>query len=553
MDPARWLTVCAVFHEALEQAPENRGAFVRDACRDDADLTSEVGAMLDHHSRLHDFLEQPAPLAAADVLDFEGAFDLLPGRLIAGRYRIHEEIGRGGFGVVYRAADERLHGRVVAVKVLHAYWAASGWMRHRFEQEVEALSRLSHPGIVSVTDFGETDEPRMFLVMEWLEGPTLRALLAGGPLERARAAEIIRAIGEALEAAHSAGLLHRDLKPENIIVGKQIKIVDFGVARVSEASPAASSTIIAGTPDYMAPEQVLGQASRSSDIYALARIAEEIMTGQRRRRGDPLPKRLSPLIREGLQADPARRPQSALVYANALAGAMLKPPAISRRTLLAGGGAGCVVIAASVNYLRPHDLAPGQKIVEIPGIYPEEQYGCRPAYDIHSVIVTNEANTGRDRRRIWSSDMGEYCRPLTREQKAQAWRKGFRLSAQLLPEEGLITVLIDLAGVGPRFDLVAVQGSGGETLAGTVHQIVPTHNFDLYRSRNRAPRLTLLELVMDPKTKLARVLVDGEVVTQGYAGHRQFQEDLGLTIAVGRNQSERAAGVYRQVRLEIFS
>jgi hypothetical protein len=88
--------------------------------------------------------------------------------------------------------------------------------------------------------------------------------------------------------------------------------------------------------------------------------------------------------------------------------------------------------------------------VESPGIYPEAQYGFRAAYDIQSVIVTNEDSSGRDRRRVWTSDLGEYWHPLSRRQKAQAWRKGFRLLAQLLPEQGLITVLVDLAGFGPR-------------------------------------------------------------------------------------------------------
>ncbi|HEV2446488.1 MAG TPA: hypothetical protein VGS58_11220, partial [Candidatus Sulfopaludibacter sp.] len=271
-----------------------------------------------------------------------------------------------------------------------------------------------------------------------------------------------------------------------------------------------------------------------------------------------LPPEMPAVVRQGLHPDETRRPRSARAYSEALAEVMLRPSrlgnSLRRRTLFSAGATALTALAAwrIRDYLGSPDVPASQRIVECPGIYPEEQYGFRAAYDIHSVVTTNENNTGRDRRRIWSGDMGQFYHTLTRSQRAQAWRKGFRLSAELLPEEGLITVLVDLAGFGPRFDLVAVRGASGETLAGIVRQVAPLHEFDLYPAGNRTPRLTLVGLVMNPENGLASVSIDGRTVARAYAGHRQFQEGHGLIIAVGRNRSERAAGVYRNVRLEIF-
>lgn len=575
MTPARevcWDQVSHVFHEALDRPPEEREQFMRDACSDAAPAAL-VAALLRDYDAARSFLADSAPVSAADILGFSGAGDSLPGQLLAQRYRIQDVIGRGGFGVVYRAADERLHGTPVAVKVLHDYWTSSGWMRHCFQKEVEALCKVRHPGIVLVTDFGETEDGRMFLTMECIEGPTLRERMADGRLPFAEAANIVQAIGQALGAAHARGVLHRDLKPENILLGRDgVKIVDFGIARIGEAGEAGTSrTVALGTLDYMAPEQILGSCSQAGDIYSLGVIAYEMVAGQRPVRdpgkslepqlsGPKLPARVEHLIKKALRAAASERPRSAAEYSIALASAFRQcgtfRERVSRRRLILGAAAAVSVAAAGFGVeevVAGVDLRESQRIVECSGVAAEADAGFKPTYDIQSLGVMNEDNTGRDRRRIWTNDQGEFWHPLSRSQKAQAWHKGFRLSAQFLPEQGLITVVVDLSGFGPRFDLVAIRGEDGRTMAGVVDQVAPLSKMELQPSDRESPNLTLLELVFSPRTQTAAISIDGRERITGYRGHRQWQDNYGVGIAVGRYKSTRGAGIYKNVRLEIFA
>jgi serine/threonine protein kinase len=235
------------------------------------------------------------------------------GRRLKDRYRIEKELGRGGFGVVYLARDEQLHERPVVVKVLLEQGSEQGeWFTKKFHQEREALARLDHPGVVGVLDAGETAEGKPFLVMQFVDGVTLRtALRQSGPLELARVAKLVKQLGQALGAAHEKGIYHRDLKPENIMLqdlggGEElVKIIDFGIATVREAQAAsqAEQTRAAGSGPYMAPEQLLGRPGAASDIYALGVIAYELVTGQRPFQPDSLA-HMYVLQQQGVQTRP---------------------------------------------------------------------------------------------------------------------------------------------------------------------------------------------------------------------------------------------------------
>jgi serine/threonine-protein kinase len=210
---------------------------------------------------------------------------LAPDTVLADRYRIHDLVGRGGMGAVYRAEHLAL-GKTVAVKVLRASHGAREDIVRRFQREAVAASHIRHPGIVEVTDFGRTPDGRFYLAMELVEGETLARRLARlGPLLPGEAMSLVRELARALSAAHAHGIYHRDIKPENVLLGRDgtAKLADFGIARLAEGPRDARETaagLIFGTPHYMSPEQAAGQRQDGrSDIYALGVLLFELLTG----------------------------------------------------------------------------------------------------------------------------------------------------------------------------------------------------------------------------------------------------------------------------------
>ena len=266
-------------------------------------------------------------------------------RLLAGRYRVERRRGRGGMGTIYVATDTALE-RQVAVKVIHDNLVGSTEAAERFRREARAAASFSHPNVVTVYDFGSVAETRAFLVMELLEGTTVREELgAQKRFAPPRVIEIMRGLCAAVDAAHKRQLVHRDLKPENVFLsrgetGEITKVLDFGLAKFLPTSTRATadtqSAVLVGTPAYMAPEQLRDQpVDPTWDLWALAVITYEMLTGVNPFAGPtgldyaavlmgrfpPLtmflqgsPTRWQEFFERALALDPARRPKLARAF-----------------------------------------------------------------------------------------------------------------------------------------------------------------------------------------------------------------------------------------------
>ena len=230
-------------------------------------------------------------LCPADGVALEKDPDSLVGTTLAGKYRIDGRLNEGGMGTVYRGCHV-LMDKTVAIKVLRPSLAADEKIVARFSREARAASRITHPNAVSVTDFGEDESGLVFLVMEFLSGRTLKHVIRDeGPLPLARVVDITRQIGDALNAAHSQGVVHRDLKSDNIMLldtmtSDYAKVLDFGIAKINEPDGAVDTNLTApnlviGTPQYMSPEQCSQdvEIDARSDIYSLGVILFEMLVG----------------------------------------------------------------------------------------------------------------------------------------------------------------------------------------------------------------------------------------------------------------------------------
>ena len=214
--------------------------------------------------------------------------DLL-GSVVAERYHIIKKLGEGGMGTVYLAEHVKM-GRKSALKVMNPGMNTDPDAIARFNREASNASRLSHPNICAIYDFGETPDGLIYLAMEFIEGKALSDLIeADGLLTPARAASIVHQTADALQVAHDAGIVHRDLKPDNIMVTKSrdgsdlVKVVDFGIAKASssDAQKVTKTGLVVGTPEYMSPEQLAGdKLDGRSDIYSLGLVAFNCLTGK---------------------------------------------------------------------------------------------------------------------------------------------------------------------------------------------------------------------------------------------------------------------------------
>jgi serine/threonine protein kinase len=231
-------------------------------------------------------------LCPVDGTALEVTGDPLVGETLAGKYRVEERLSVGGMGTVYRGTHV-LMDKKVAIKVLRPSLAADETIVARFSREARAASRISHPHALSVTDFGEAEAGVVFLVMEFLDGRTLKEVIRqDGPFPLQRAVEIMRQVGAALDAAHAEGVIHRDLKSDNIMLLKSTgadyaKVLDFGIAKIQQPvggqdPELTSPDLIIGTPQYMSPEQCsqVGDLDARSDVYSLGVMLYEMLVGR---------------------------------------------------------------------------------------------------------------------------------------------------------------------------------------------------------------------------------------------------------------------------------
>jgi serine/threonine protein kinase len=278
----------------------------------------------------------------------------LVGQVVSGRYRIERLLGEGGMGAVYLAEHTHMRKRV-ALKLLHAEMSTDEEVLARFRREAEAAAHVEHPNVAAATDFGQTEEGAFFLVLEYVEGTSLRDALNKGALDPRIALHVARQMAFALERAHGAGIVHRDLKPENVMLVHKgddphfVKVLDFGIAKV-EPSPTRDATqpltrlgTILGTPEYMAPEQALGETvGPAADLYAVGIMLYEMLTHKHpfdahdrmavlsmhivapvppmgdRNAAIDVPPLIEKLVRQLLEKDPKLRPQGARALIDAI-------------------------------------------------------------------------------------------------------------------------------------------------------------------------------------------------------------------------------------------
>jgi len=393
MDPVRWKRIEEIYQAAAERQVEERATFLAMACAGDEDLRREVESLLAQPSG-DGMFDRPAWEAGTDGGAPQDAVQLTAGQQVS-HYQIHEKLGEGGMGVVYKASDTRL-GRSVALKFVKAQFG------HRWEREARAVAALNHPHIATLYEVGE-HEGSPYLVMELVDGRPLK-----GPLPVKRAIEYGIQIADALAAAHAAGIVHRDLKPGNLLVTEKgsVKVLDFGLAKRAdrEGAPASTQTAgLAGTPGYLAPEQIEGRpADARSDIFAFGCVLYELLSGRRAFPGETVmaalnaaattepkalegvPEQLDKLVRRCLRKDPERRFQH------------MEDVGVELEELRqAGGGAATLVPRASrkirtvaISVLLAAVLAAG-------GLYYRSRQAS-PLTDKDSIVLADFTNTTGD-------------------------------------------------------------------------------------------------------------------------------------------------------------
>jgi len=376
----RWQHIESLYHEALERDAAHRSGYLRQACEGDQELEREVASLLAQAEGSDEFLEAPALDAAARLVARDEPIGEAPHGAAAmvgttiSHYQILDQLGGGGMGVVYKALDTRL-GRPVALKFLRAAGLAHGLAEQspqhqaealeRFRREARAASALNHPNIVVVHDVGQY-QGQPFMVMEFLEGQTLRHLIEQGRSRTQTIIDLAIEIADGLAAAHAKGIIHRDIKPSNIFVSGeasgrpgQVKILDFGLAKSWPSDPPAAGTssalhsgtsqptatvydvsltspgVTVGTAAYMSPEQARREElDARTDLFSFGVVLYELASGQRPFRGDvaavvlhqilaetpaplsqlnlKLPAELEHIVNKALEKDRALRYQSAV-------------------------------------------------------------------------------------------------------------------------------------------------------------------------------------------------------------------------------------------------
>jgi hypothetical protein len=405
MDTDRWHHIDQLLQSSLDRPAGERDAYLRHACGGDQRLEEEVRSLLAAHDGADSFLGAPAMDLAARALADErrdeggqagpstllrAGGDPLIGETVS-HYRIVEKLGGGGMGVVYKAEDARLH-RPVALKFVTDDLASDAEALSRFAREAQAASALNHPNICTIHDIGEQDG-RAFMVMEYLEGTTLKDRLAAGPLSLDTVLHVGIQIAAALDVAHTAGIIHRDIKPANIFIGSRdhVKVLDFGLAKMrgpaghqGDVTTMAGTRqgVVMGTAVYMAPEQARGEpVDHRADLWSVGLVLYEMAKGTRaapavRLRVEAAPE-LERVISKCLETDRELRYQHAADLRtdlerltrgsdSGLTGGESQPAKARARWAVVAGAAAAAIALAAVGYVfypRPAPLTDRDTIV----------------------------------------------------------------------------------------------------------------------------------------------------------------------------------------------
>jgi serine/threonine protein kinase len=290
-----------IFLDVLELPESERSAFVEKKCAGDPDCIRDVNSLLEAAAR--------SGILDRAVANFGSPVSLI-GKTIDGRYEIERELPHGGMSEVYVALDKKLDDKPVVIKILSAALVENSYARQHFDQEVEAMLRIKNARVVDVSDRGQLPDGRPYIVMQYVDGESLRSQIQNEGMDLGHAASILKQVGAALEHIHHNGVFHRDVKPENIMLrhgNDEVVLIDFGIARVMDSVVALSTVggASAGTIAYMSPEQLRGETvGAESDIYSMAVVAYEMITGRRPFSPNSHAQMLD-LQREGVRAKPA--------------------------------------------------------------------------------------------------------------------------------------------------------------------------------------------------------------------------------------------------------
>jgi serine/threonine protein kinase len=333
MTPERWQTVEEVLQAALDRPPQERAAFLIEACFGDSALEHEATSLIDAHDQAGDFIEEPALAQDAHIL-LDSHEQSHIGREI-GPYKIIRRIGGGGMGEVYLAHDNRLD-RLVALKILPAYFVSDEGRLRRFQNEARAASALNHTNILTIYEVGQFAETH-FIATEYIEGQTIRELIHTESLSLSEIFDTAIQLLSGLSVAHAAGIVHRDIKPENIMRRDDgvVKILDFGIAKLIEKPFGENGDfntrtetevgLMLGTIGYMSPEQVRGlSVDERTDIWSSGVVLYEMLTRRRPFTGVTQADSLVAILeREPAALFAARNSQPVLLQIQAIAGKAL--------------------------------------------------------------------------------------------------------------------------------------------------------------------------------------------------------------------------------------
>src|SRR5262245_57233208 len=333
MTSEQWRQVEDLFHEALDRAPGDRAAFLDAACAGDRAMREQVECLLDSFDEAGDFIEKPLlhDSLSSEVISLSASESFIGHRI--GNYEVLSLIGVGGMGEVYLARDARLD-RQIALKLLPSQFIADPAQVRRFEREARAASALNHPNIITVHDIGQEGDTH-FIATEFVQGRTLREIIANGKLHLRESLAIASQVASALAAAHAAGIVHRDIKPENVMVRSDglVKLLDFGLAKPIESEKTTGDLqkpqsvslqtdprMLMGTLAYLSPEQARGdKVDHRTDIFSLGVMLYEMVAGTRPFGGETPSATLDAILNREPEQVATGRPELEHIFKRSLA------------------------------------------------------------------------------------------------------------------------------------------------------------------------------------------------------------------------------------------